>query len=197
MLISDNAVSGQSAAGKRRQIPLENRLARWMDHINLLLTSPPHVSTPHQSLTRQLTNTRYSIRPRTNRGLQHATGRDHHRPLYLSAASSSTDQGRRGRLATTTTMFKPTQALFRRYRRLRLTTKDINKGFYKGTRTGRMGQHNKWGGFSVDYNLVRTYAVPPGLDTFKVRCDPSSQAHCASWPTGLQKGFPGRNPCGY
>lgn len=70
-------------------------------------------------------------------------------------------------------MFKPTQALFRRYRKLRLTTKDINKGFYKGSRTGRMGQHNKWGGFSIDYNLVRTYVVPQGLDTFKVRCGPS------------------------
>lgn len=67
-------------------------------------------------------------------------------------------------------MFKPTQALCKRFRKLRLTTKDVNKGFYKGTRTGRMGTHDKWGGFTVDYNLVRTYVVPKDLDTFKVRC---------------------------
>lgn len=66
-------------------------------------------------------------------------------------------------------MFKPTQALCRRFRKLRLTTKDVNKGFYKGTGTGRMGTHDKWGGFKVDYSLVRTYVVPKDLATFKVR----------------------------
>ncbi|CAN8097966.1 unnamed protein product [Discula destructiva] len=65
-------------------------------------------------------------------------------------------------------MFKPTQALCKRFRKLRITTKDINKGFYKGTRTGRMGTHDKWGGFKVDYSLVRTYVVPKNLDTFKL-----------------------------
>jgi large subunit ribosomal protein L41 len=65
-------------------------------------------------------------------------------------------------------MFRPTQALCKRFRKLRLTTKDINKGFYKGNRTGNMGRHDKWGGFKVDYNKVRTYVVPQGLDTFKV-----------------------------
>lgn len=66
-------------------------------------------------------------------------------------------------------MFSPTQALFKRFRKLRLTTKDVNKGFYKGTRTGRMGRHNRWGGYTLDYSLVRTYVVPKDLDTFKVR----------------------------
>lgn len=66
-------------------------------------------------------------------------------------------------------MFRPTQALCKKFRKLRLTTKDINKGFYKGNRTGNMGNHDKWGGFTVDFKKVRTYAVPAGLDTFKVR----------------------------
>jgi large subunit ribosomal protein L41 len=55
-----------------------------------------------------------------------------------------------------------------RYRRLRLTTKDVNKGFYKGTRTGNMGRHTKYGGFIVDWSKVRTY-VCPSLEGFKVR----------------------------
>lgn len=74
-------------------------------------------------------------------------------------------------------MFRPTQALGKKFRKLRLTTKDINKGFYKGNRTGNMGKHDKWGGFSVDYEKVRTYVVPAGLDTFKVR-SPGSRPEC-------------------
>lgn len=73
-------------------------------------------------------------------------------------------------------MFRPTQALGKKFRKLRLTTKDMNKGFYKGNRTGNMGTHDKWGGFKVDYEKVRTYAVPAGLDTFKVRA-PQLLAH--------------------
>lgn len=74
-------------------------------------------------------------------------------------------------------MFRPTQALGKKFRKLRLTTKDINKGFYKGNRTGNMGKHDKWGGFRVDYEKVRTYVVPAGLDTFKVR-SPRSGPKC-------------------
>lgn len=65
-------------------------------------------------------------------------------------------------------MFKPTQALCKRFRKLRLTTKDINKGFYKGTRTGRTGTHDNYGGYNIDYKLVRTYAVPKNLAAFPV-----------------------------
>ncbi|KAK4234882.1 mitochondrial ribosomal protein L27-domain-containing protein [Achaetomium macrosporum] len=54
-----------------------------------------------------------------------------------------------------------------RYRRLRLTTKDVNKGFYKGTRTGSMGRHTKHGGYIIDWNKVRTY-VCPSLEGFKL-----------------------------
>ena len=57
----------------------------------------------------------------------------------------------------------------RSFRKLPLTTKDINKGFYKGTGTGSMGSHTKFGGYVIDWQKVRTYVVPPGLDSFKVR----------------------------
>ena len=54
-----------------------------------------------------------------------------------------------------------------KFRKTPLTTKDVNKGFYKGTRTGNMGRHTKYGGFVVEWNKVRTYVVPP-LEGFKV-----------------------------
>ncbi len=64
---------------------------------------------------------------------------------------------------------KPTQALFfRPYRKFQLTTKDINKGYYKGNRSGSMGRHTKHGGYIIELHKVRTYVVPTGLDTFKV-----------------------------
>lgn len=55
-----------------------------------------------------------------------------------------------------------------KFRHLRLTTKDVNKGFYKGNRTGAMGEHTKYGGYKIDYKKVRTYVVPKGLKNFKV-----------------------------
>ncbi|KAF4504770.1 hypothetical protein G6O67_008179 [Ophiocordyceps sinensis] len=56
---------------------------------------------------------------------------------------------------------RPTQALaVGRYRHLKLTTKDVGKGFYKGNRTGAMGRHNKYGGYLIDWKKVRTYVVP-------------------------------------
>ena len=54
-----------------------------------------------------------------------------------------------------------------KYRKLRLTTKDTNKGFYKGNRTGSMGTHTSYGTYKIDYSKVRTY-VCPDLSTFKV-----------------------------
>jgi len=63
---------------------------------------------------------------------------------------------------------QPTRALqVLRYRNLRLTTKDVNKGFYKGTRTGSMGRHTKYGGYVIEWNKVRTYVVPD-LTDFKL-----------------------------
>jgi hypothetical protein len=58
--------------------------------------------------------------------------------------------------------------MFRRYRKLPLTTKDINKGFYKGNRTGSMGRHTKFGGYVIEWEKVRTYVVPEGMAQFKV-----------------------------
>lgn len=64
---------------------------------------------------------------------------------------------------------QPTQPLQRALRRLALTTKMVNKGFYKGNRTGSMGTHTKWGGYTIDYKKVRTYMVP-NLENCMVRC---------------------------
>ncbi|KAI1211457.1 50S ribosomal protein YmL27 [Annulohypoxylon truncatum] len=63
---------------------------------------------------------------------------------------------------------QPTQALLKAFRKFRLTTKDANKGFYKGTRTGRMGRHTKHGGYVIDWSRVRTFVVPPNMDSFKL-----------------------------
>ena len=64
---------------------------------------------------------------------------------------------------------KATQSLFKRISRLPLTTKQTNKGFYKGTGSGSMGEHTKHGGYIIDWDKVRTYVVPPNLKDFKVR----------------------------
>lgn len=63
---------------------------------------------------------------------------------------------------------QPTSPLFRRLRRLALTTKMVNSGFYKGTGSGSMGRHTKHGGYVIDRRKVRTYVVPEGLQNFKV-----------------------------
>lgn len=62
---------------------------------------------------------------------------------------------------------RATDILMRPFRKLRLTVKDVNKGYYKGTRTGRMGTHTKRGGYMIEYAKVRTYVVP-SLEGFKV-----------------------------
>ncbi|KAF8866933.1 hypothetical protein BDZ45DRAFT_577785 [Acephala macrosclerotiorum] len=63
---------------------------------------------------------------------------------------------------------KPTQILGRRIRRLALTTKQTNKGYYKGTGTGSTGTHTKHGGYIIDWDKVRTYVVPKNLADFKL-----------------------------
>ena len=62
---------------------------------------------------------------------------------------------------------KPTQALFRRVRRLALTTKQVNGGFYKGTGSGSMGRHTKHGDYIIECHKVRTFKVPEALQDFK------------------------------
>ncbi|KAJ5183328.1 hypothetical protein N7492_000944 [Penicillium capsulatum] len=61
-------------------------------------------------------------------------------------------------------MFKPSQPMMAR---LRLTTKQVNGGYYKGTRTGSMGYFDKKGNYVIDWKKVRTYVVPD-LENFKL-----------------------------
>lgn len=66
-------------------------------------------------------------------------------------------------------MFKPSQSL---NARLRLTTKQVNGGYYKGNRTGAVGHFGpKKGTYVIDWEKVRTYVVPEGLAEFKVGFD--------------------------
>lgn len=61
-------------------------------------------------------------------------------------------------------MFTPTPSLGRALRRLALTTKQAGKDYYKGTGTGSMGAHTKFGGYRIDWSKVRTYIVPDLAD---------------------------------
>ncbi|MCJ1472164.1 hypothetical protein MMC13_000811 [Lambiella insularis] len=63
---------------------------------------------------------------------------------------------------------KATQPLFRRLRRLALTTKQVNGGYYKGTGSGSTGRHTKHGNYVIEWHKVRTYIVPEQLKTFKL-----------------------------
>ena len=63
---------------------------------------------------------------------------------------------------------KATSPLYKRVTRLALTTKQTNKGFYKGTGTGSTGRHTKHGGYIIEWEKVRTYVVPKDLKDFKV-----------------------------
>ena len=56
---------------------------------------------------------------------------------------------------------RPTNPLLRRVRHLNLTTKQGPHNYYKGNRTGSMGEHTKYGGYVVNYDKVRTYVPPP------------------------------------
>ncbi|KAL2001213.1 hypothetical protein VTN02DRAFT_2099 [Thermoascus thermophilus] len=62
-------------------------------------------------------------------------------------------------------MVRPTQPLMAR---LRLTTKQVNGGYYKGTRSGSMGYFAKNGSYIIDWKKVRTYVVPETLPEFKL-----------------------------
>ena len=61
-------------------------------------------------------------------------------------------------------MFKSSPVLCAR---LRLTTKQVNGGYYKGNRTGSMGAHTPYGGYVIDYRKVRHFNCPD-LTNFKV-----------------------------
>ncbi|MCJ1274863.1 hypothetical protein MMC21_002661 [Puttea exsequens] len=63
---------------------------------------------------------------------------------------------------------KPSHSLMSRLRRLPLTTKQVNNGFYKGTGSGAMGRHTKHGGYVLEWQKVRTYVVPEQLKDSKL-----------------------------
>jgi hypothetical protein len=67
---------------------------------------------------------------------------------------------------------KATQSLCKRISRHALSTKQTNKGYYKGTGTGSTGSHTKHGGYIIDWAKVRTYVCPKDLKDFKVRDGP-------------------------
>lgn len=79
---------------------------------------------------------------------------------------------------------RATDILLRPYRKLRLTVKDVNKGFYKGTRTGSMGRHTKKGGYIIEYEKVRTYVVP-SLANFNVSASPTDPSRVR--PSGVRR----------
>ncbi|KAL4941503.1 hypothetical protein BDV06DRAFT_194285 [Aspergillus oleicola] len=60
---------------------------------------------------------------------------------------------------------KPSQPMMAR---LRLTTKQVLGGYYKGNRTGSMGYFAKNGSYVIDWKKVRTYNVPENLKDFKL-----------------------------
>ncbi|KAJ5654506.1 hypothetical protein N7490_001509 [Penicillium lividum] len=60
-------------------------------------------------------------------------------------------------------MFKASPSMMAR---LRFTTKSVNGGYYKGTRTGSMGHFDKKGNYVIDWKKVRTYVVPDDLAEF-------------------------------
>ncbi|KIW14106.1 hypothetical protein PV08_06887 [Exophiala spinifera] len=54
-------------------------------------------------------------------------------------------------------MFQPSPQLCAR---LRFTTKQVGRGFYRGNRTGSKGAHNDRGGYIVDWRKTSFYNVP-------------------------------------
>jgi hypothetical protein len=54
-------------------------------------------------------------------------------------------------------MFKPSPVLCAR---LRLTTKQVNGGYYKGNRTGSMGAHTEYAKYIIDYRKTRHFNMP-------------------------------------
>ncbi|ETI19531.1 hypothetical protein G647_09365 [Cladophialophora carrionii CBS 160.54] len=58
-------------------------------------------------------------------------------------------------------MVKPTLALCGR---LRFTTKQVGRGFYRGNRTGSMGAHTEYGKYMIDWRKTTHFNVPDTKD---------------------------------
>ena len=52
--------------------------------------------------------------------------------------------------------------------RLRFTTKQVGRGFYRGNRTGSKGAHTGFGGYVIDWRKTSHYNVP-NTEEFSVR----------------------------
>ena len=61
-------------------------------------------------------------------------------------------------------MVQPSSQL---WARLRFTTKQVGRGFYRGNRTGSTGAHTGFGGYVVDWRKTRHF-VMPGLQGLQV-----------------------------
>ncbi|KAM3159973.1 60S ribosomal protein L27, mitochondrial [Lachancea thermotolerans] len=46
-----------------------------------------------------------------------------------------------------------------------LTTKQGNKTMYKGTRSSGIGKHTRYGGYTIQWDKVRTYVTPKNFNT--------------------------------
>ena len=100
-----------------------------------------------------------------DRPLSPATASTHHDDTETSPTPDDTD----AIMVASKLAGKPRQInQVKPFRKFPLTTKDINKGFYKGTGSGSMGRHTKFGGYVIDWQKVRTYVVPPEMNSFKV-----------------------------
>ena len=65
---------------------------------------------------------------------------------------------------------RPTQPLFKRLKtRLAFSTKEVGKGFYRGSNVGSLGAHTRYGNYIIDWRKARHYVVPD-LKNCKVCC---------------------------
>jgi large subunit ribosomal protein L41 len=69
--------------------------------------------------------------------------------------------------------FRPSETLLARAaRKLKLTTKQTNKGYYKGTRSGNVGHFSynpkRYYIYEIDYDKVRTFVKPAALEECQV-----------------------------
>ncbi|KAK5086637.1 60S ribosomal protein L27, mitochondrial [Lithohypha guttulata] len=60
--------------------------------------------------------------------------------------------------------------------RLRFSTKQVGRGFYRGTNTGSKGAHTKYGDYLIDWRKVRHFVVP-NLQGSKLSPFVSAQLH--------------------
>lgn len=81
-------------------------------------------------------------------------------------------------------MFKPSPVLSAR---LRLTTKQVNGGYYKGTRTGSMGAHTEYGGYIIDYRKTRHYNMP-NLTNFELTPFVTKEMEPTKWERTSEDG---------